>query len=510
VPTIFRWYVAATTAAGCGLLVYCVAQFVQMPSIPQTGSFVVLSILVFLGQSFPIEIPRPTSRTDRTQLFTVAALWEVALLVEWGAAAAITVTAVAYALAGIARRLAWWRTALNVAMSAICTFAASAVFESLNGGAEVASVRWMAAAISAGVTHVAINHVLFKSGFALYTGQRVLATVREDLGVVVNNALQTPTLAMAVVVVARLNALLTITTVIPGAAMILAMREQYRRRLAAEEAARNAAELAKQEAAMARRQQELLTQLSHAVRTPLTIVLGACDTLGRRYADLPLGVQQDMVQQALRAARHLTGLVDNVLRAAGYAVQSSSAAPQQDEIDLTVLAGRVVEQEQAQRANIQIELRPCRQPLMVLGDADGLAMIVRNLVENAANATPPGGHVLVMTSRAATSADVAVLAVEDEGPGVPRPERERIFEPFVRLDNYDSGIGLGLHVASAEARLHGGMVLHTDPLVLLGAHAELRLPVSGALVPPDALASPLALVVPASTETPARPPQQIG
>lgn len=514
---------AATIVAGWCLLIYLVQAFARDPAIPNPHSFAVLSLLVLLGEAFPIAIPDLSDRGRPSQFQTIGSLWALVLVVGWDPAPTATVIAAATVLADVARRVTWWRMGLNVSTSVICTVTAWLAFDVVGQGAEPAGPRWMLAVLAAGFAHSIANHILFKVGFGLFTG-RGLRAVGDDLGVAVSDAVQRPVLAMVVAVVAGVSALLTITTVIPGAAIMLVIREQYRRRLAAEEAARSAAALARQEAALARRQQELLTQLSHAVRTPLTIVLGVCDTLRRRYADLPLAAQQDMVRQAFRAARDLTGLVDNVLRAAGYDVESSGVTRAREEIDLTALTAEVVEHEQAHLTDVRIEL--CRgEPLQVLGDRDGLAMILRNLLDNAAHATPPGGRVLVTATRAA-DVPMAVVAVEDEGPGIPAAERRRVFTPFVRLDSYGGGIGLGLHVAGAEANLYGGSVVHTDPVALTGAHAELRLPLAGSGALPEAvLESPWPLAAAAAAapadgqrgapadgqqEEDLRPPQEIG
>jgi signal transduction histidine kinase len=217
-----------------------------------------------------------------------------------------------------------------------------------------------------------------------------------------------------------------------------------------------------------------------------------------------------MVQQAVRAARHLTGLVDNVLRAAGYDVESSTVTPRQDEVDLVELVGEVVDAERGRLVDVHVELLAPDGPVPVRGDREGLAAVVRNLLDNAAHATPPGGRVVVTVGSVAHDT-VAVLAVEDQGMGIPPPERQRVFQPFVRLDSYDRGIGLGLHVAAAEARLHGGAVVHTDPLLLSGAHAEVRLPIAGAPEPAQAtIESPATLAGPLLEERRLHPPQQIG
>ncbi len=79
----------------------------------------------------------------------------------------------------------------------------------------------------------------------------------------------------------------------------------------------------------------------------------------------------------------------------------------------------------------------------------------------------------------------AVLAVEDEGVGVPADERERIFERFTRL-SAGRGLGLGLYIARELARAQGGDLVLADARHAGGARFELRLPLREAASPPVA------------------------
>lgn len=94
--------------------------------------------------------------------------------------------------------------------------------------------------------------------------------------------------------------------------------------------------------------------------------------------------------------------------------------------------------------------------LVVRGDTGLVTQAVSNLIENALKYTPQGGHVEV---RALRRSDARIeLCVLDDGPGVPLDERERVLERFVRLETARStpGVGLGLSLVSAVARLHRG------------------------------------------------------
>lgn len=110
----------------------------------------------------------------------------------------------------------------------------------------------------------------------------------------------------------------------------------------------------------------------------------------------------------------------------------------------------------------------------VMGDAAQLRRLLRNLADNAARHA--AGRVTVSLGY---DGDIVVLHVEDDGPGVPPAERERVFERFVRLDDARAreagGSGLGLAIVAEITTAHGGTVAVGDS-ALGGARFELRLP----------------------------------
>ena len=99
--------------------------------------------------------------------------------------------------------------------------------------------------------------------------------------------------------------------------------------------------------------------------------------------------------------------------------------------------------------------------LEVRGDRHMLSRAVANLVENALKYTPAGGTVAIRVGRNGT---MAQLAVGDDGPGIPAAERERVFDRFYRLEasRTTEGNGLGLSLARAVVRLHGGAITLED------------------------------------------------
>jgi signal transduction histidine kinase len=110
----------------------------------------------------------------------------------------------------------------------------------------------------------------------------------------------------------------------------------------------------------------------------------------------------------------------------------------------------------------------------VTGDAEGLRMLVDNLLENAARHGREDGRVVATVSPRAGGG--VRLTVDDDGPGIPAAEREVVLERFVRgRAARGPGSGLGLAIAAAQAQRHGG-TLRLEDSPLGGARAVVELP----------------------------------
>jgi len=130
-------------------------------------------------------------------------------------------------------------------------------------------------------------------------------------------------------------------------------------------------------------------------------------------------------------------------------------------------------------SKVQIQADLSRVPSYVAIPESVLRQSVYNLVQNAVEASPPGG---VVTVRAELAEGLFMLRVRDEGPGVPPESRQRIFEPFVTTKGRGAatgGMGIGLSLVRRSVEAMGGTVEIADPPEG-GAEFVIRIPVAPA------------------------------
>jgi signal transduction histidine kinase len=208
-----------------------------------------------------------------------------------------------------------------------------------------------------------------------------------------------------------------------------------------------------------------LADASHELRTPVAALQATAETLLREQPARP---QRDAIEATLAGdAARLGRLIDDLLGLA----RLESAQPALSPVDLAELARAAIEHAGRDADGATISVEPCG-PAEVLGSADGLARVVRNLLDNALAAAGPAGQIRITLRR---DGDHAEFSVTDDGPGIPAADRERIFERFVRLGPTNApGNGLGLAIARRIARQHNGDL--TCDSVAEGASFTLRLP----------------------------------
>jgi two-component system sensor histidine kinase TctE len=199
-------------------------------------------------------------------------------------------------------------------------------------------------------------------------------------------------------------------------------------------------------------QKRFVADAAHQLRTPLAAVLLHA-TRAERAADPQ---SERLALRALHAAVERAARLIQQLLTLARAEPEAAVAAQFGEIDLALLARRVGEEwvARALEHDVDFGLVVPPQPVPVRGDEHLLTELLSNLIDNAIRYGRSGGRVTLMVT-----AGPARLSVEDDGPGVPGAERQRIFERFYRLPGAGGdGCGLGLAIVKEITSLHDARV----------------------------------------------------
>jgi two-component system sensor histidine kinase KdpD len=198
----------------------------------------------------------------------------------------------------------------------------------------------------------------------------------------------------------------------------------------------------------------LLAAVSHDLRTPLASIKASVSSLRQTDVRWSAEDEADLLANIEQNADRLDTLVGNLLDMSR--LQTGSLAPflratAVDEVAPVALRGL----DDSDQLRIIV---PDDLPL-VRADPGLLERVLANLFSNALRYSPPGQPPAL---RAREDGERVTLEVVDHGPGVPGDQKTRIFEPFQRLDDRSSGVGLGLAVAKGFAEAMGGTIVAAD------------------------------------------------
>lgn len=217
-----------------------------------------------------------------------------------------------------------------------------------------------------------------------------------------------------------------------------------------------------------------LATLSHELRTPLTPVVGWIKLLRSGTLD------EKSVLQALDAIERnawlQSRLIDDLLDTSRIATGKLHFEPKPTDLNVIVTAAVDTVRASAGARNIDLSMSLSPSSLVVMGEPVRLQQIAWNLVSNAIKFTDPGGKVTVMTGFNGTEAHLQVV---DTGVGIAPEFLPHVFDRFRQADGSTSrrhgGLGLGLAIADALAKLHGGRLEARSQGVGNGASFTLRI-----------------------------------
>lgn len=248
--------------------------------------------------------------------------------------------------------------------------------------------------------------------------------------------------------------------------------------------AESAADEARRSEATTRR---FLSDAAHELRTPITSVQSLAETLVR-HPDTELERRERIATTLVRETRRAGALVGDMLELARVEGGAEAASLSPRDVDVAELAAAEAERLALTASASRVRLvADSERPAVARADPARVTQILANLLDNARRHGRAEEPTTVTTGHDADGSVRVVVA--DRGPGIPAEDRERVFDRLVRLDDGRGrdpgdrgpgadrgGAGLGLTIARALARAHGGDLVAEDPGPEGGARFRLTLP----------------------------------
>ncbi len=210
----------------------------------------------------------------------------------------------------------------------------------------------------------------------------------------------------------------------------------------------------------------LAAGLAHEIKNPLAGIQGALEILREDPSESESN--KELFDEMLSELKRVNGTLRSLLGSArpGPArLATTDLNKLLDEVRILMAPG-------LRRQNVALELDLTNGPLEAQVDGSKIRQVLLNLIQNAAEAMEDGGTVTVRASDFPEGGGI-VLAVQDDGPGIPPEQLKRVFEPF--FSTKFSGTGLGLAIARSLVEQHGG-TLQVDSEVGRGTNFYLILP----------------------------------
>jgi two-component system sensor histidine kinase KdpD len=205
----------------------------------------------------------------------------------------------------------------------------------------------------------------------------------------------------------------------------------------------------------------LLTSLGHDLKTPLTSIRGAIGTLRTAGPALSEETRADLLATAEEETERLSRWISNILDM--VRIENRQIEPRRETVDLAEAAETAAAR--ARRAHgREVILDLASRPSVPRLDPALLDQVLANLLDNALKFSAPAGSVALRLGREGPE---AVVTVEDDGPGIPREDLHRVFDPFfraTRTDRVAAGSGLGLAICRGLVQAMGGRILAESPV----------------------------------------------
>jgi len=200
-------------------------------------------------------------------------------------------------------------------------------------------------------------------------------------------------------------------------------------------------------------QSTLLAAISHDLRTPLSVILGAASSLQSQRDKLSAAEQQRLLAILVSEASYLATVTENTLQL--VRLESPGLVLQRDWESMEEIIGTVLARVRQSDPGRRIKSRVAEGLPLVKADPVLLSQLLGNLLDNALKYSD--GEIDLTASASPQAIEVCVA---DRGPGIPEAEQQSVFQPYSRGDRAGHhGAGLGLAVCRAVAQAHGGQLV---------------------------------------------------
>ncbi|MGH9870567.1 MAG: ATP-binding protein [Candidatus Polarisedimenticolia bacterium] len=204
---------------------------------------------------------------------------------------------------------------------------------------------------------------------------------------------------------------------------------------------------------------DLLSNVSHELKTPLTAIKGSLQNLLDGLAGEINEKQRRYLARACDNTDQLHRLIDDLLDLSMLETGGVTLRPRPTSVTRLLEDAAESLRPVAERRGVVLHVQPPPEDVVPVADRDRLMQVLFNLVGNSLKFTPQGGAITLEGRR---ERDDALLCVSDSGPGVPERELERIFDRFYQVPGpagaKTGGTGLGLPIARSLVELHGGRI----------------------------------------------------
>ena len=210
------------------------------------------------------------------------------------------------------------------------------------------------------------------------------------------------------------------------------------------------------------RRREFVANVSHELRTPLTNIRSYAETIRDAGDELPRELENSFLDIVINESDRMTHIVQDLLTLSR--LDSGRSEMNMAHFDFGAAIDSVLRSIELEARRHGHELTHDYHDLpMIMGDRGRIEQVMLNVLGNAVKYTPDGGHIRVT---AGTVGERVWMEVADDGIGIPKADRSRIFERFYRVDKARSresgGTGLGLSIATEIVQRHNGTLSLVD------------------------------------------------